>query len=966
MTIRRLSAGVGIVLAVLLAGCGGGSGRSGTDLAVSGVGPSSQLNGGDQAIFTMTVANEGQYTADNLTIRNVTSQLSTATLAVTCTAKNGATCPSATSATMTVSSMPAGGSLVFQITATSNLGASGNVSDTMSVSSESTETNADNNTITVSAPVVSNDVSVTATAPAGPLVEGPATFTMLVSNAGPDDAKSVVLATTVSDTVTFVPSAVSCIANPNSISGGPLAAVPTLQSDGTLLSSDIPAGASLTCSVPVTVKDATDGFAIVTMTATAPGDSHSGNNAGTGSVSATLVNDVSVTGTAPAGPLVGNTATFTMVVANAGPSTATQAVITNALSSSLTLASPISCVPAGGATAPVLQPNGTLIAASIPANAQLTCSINVNVLPGTNGAVSDSMAVSVADDPKTGNNSATAVVQATLVNNVDVEVNPNTPPPASVPGGGTTTFGFVVSNTGPATASNVTLTNTLTANLAMNGAITCTAAGGAAAPTGPSAGPLTSASIPVNGTLTCSVPVKVAAGANGTVGATFAVTAANDQVQLNNSATASTVAASADLGASVSSAATAAAGSPVTFVVTIANPRGGGTVNNVAITWSDVLPSGGHVAFDAASSTCTATAGATCPATIAPSMSVASMLTGSTLTFNLVFTTTSTDRGDIQVTAGVSAAGDPNTANNTSTATSTVVDPRNGTYTAFAADGNQYSIAYDFDADTYTVNGGTAVHFAPVSGSSTEFAVAGSNVAHFRVAQDLVVGGNAFGSSVLPYVAARSFVTTATSLAGSYDVALRNVSSGSATTHGASAQVNGNTLFVCSRSDGVVSPPTSSGCPTGSLTSYTLVANSDQTFTAQDNASSYNFKLMLASSGALKMLLSSAKAADNSQQLLLGLPDAAALAGGTFGSATSDGDYGTTVLTGTSYSFTGTTATDTATLARISGTGAPGSMLTGVSTRFGGPIFAIQASPLEVVVGGFAGAASGLLQIGLP
>src|SRR4051812_37211974 len=54
---------------MLLAACGGGSGRSGTDLVVSGVGPSTQLNGGDSATFVMTVSNLGDFAASNVVVR---------------------------------------------------------------------------------------------------------------------------------------------------------------------------------------------------------------------------------------------------------------------------------------------------------------------------------------------------------------------------------------------------------------------------------------------------------------------------------------------------------------------------------------------------------------------------------------------------------------------------------------------------------------------------------------------------------------------------------------------------------------------------------------------------------------------------------------------------------------------------------------------------------------------------------
>lgn len=960
MTIRGVAASAALGLALLLGGCGGGSGRSGTDLAVTGTGPSSTINGGDQAIFQMTVVNQGDYTADNLTIRNVTSQITTASLAITCTASGGATCPSATSATMTVSSMPAGGKLVFQISGTSVLGASGNVSDTMSVSSESSETDSTNNTATASSPVVSNDVSVTATAPAGPLTEGPATFTMVVANAGPDGATNVSLATTTSSTVTFTPSGITCV---NTTSTAAQAAIPTLQSDGTLLTTSIPAGASLTCSVPVTVKDATNGFAIVTMTATAAGDSHSSNNSGTASVSATLTNDLSVTATAPAGPLTGTTATFKMVVANAGPSDATQVTLTNTLSSGLTLAS-IACAPSGGATAPVTQTNGTLIAASMPANSQLTCTIVANILPGTNGTVADTMSASVADDPKTGNNQDTASVQATLVNNVNVAVDTSTAHavPASVPGGGSTTFWFVVGNSGPATAANVTLTNTLssTTDIKLNGAFACTAANGAAAPTAGTGGTLVSSSIPVGGTLTCSVPVTITAGVNGTVGTTLAVTAANDQVQLNNSATSSTVAESADLGVSQSVDSSIPAGSSVVFKAVVGNPRSSGTLSNISVNWTHSQPAG--VTFGAP--TCqVVVSGASCPTTLGASMTISSMLTGAQLQFTFTGTTTSAARGAVTSTVTIAAAGDPNPANNTITTTTSVVDPRNGTYQTYAADGKAYTLAFDFDKQQYTVSGSSQTRSFTAGTTSDEFVVGGTKT--FRVAQDLIVGGDDFGSGTLPYVGARSFTTTVGALAGLYNLAFRNTpTSGAATTHAATAQVSGNTLFVCENSGST--PSSVANCATNSLKSYNLVSNSDQSFTGTETTSGDTYTFVVANSGASKVLLSAGavtSGATTTQQFVIGLPNAPAVAGGTFGAASSNGDWGTMTLTSSSYSFVGALSSDSAVLGTVSGING---MATGPRASDTASIYVFQANPVAVTVGGYATLASGLLQIGLP
>ncbi len=167
--------------------------------------------------------------------------------------------------------------------------------------------------------------------------------------------------------MSFVPSAVRCVANANT---GTIptpsrrcpCSSPTARSSPAL----IPATGGLTCSIPVTVADATNGFAIVTMTAVAPGDSHAGNNAGTGTVNATPDQRPERHGDGADRSAGHGTAAFTMVIDNAGPSDRDERRSHEHAGPNLTLSGPISCVPSGGATAPALQPNGTLIAASIP------------------------------------------------------------------------------------------------------------------------------------------------------------------------------------------------------------------------------------------------------------------------------------------------------------------------------------------------------------------------------------------------------------------------------------------------------------------------------------------------------------------------------------------------------------------------------------------------------------------------
>jgi uncharacterized repeat protein (TIGR01451 family) len=841
------SAALGVAL--LLGACGGGSGRSGTDLAVSGTGPTAQLNGGDPAVFVMTVSNVGGFDASNVTIRNATSQISQSSISITCTGTGGATCPTTTGSTMSVPTLPSGGSLTFKVNGNTNLGASGNFSDTMSVSSDTTDDNGNNNTATVIDTVVSNDVSVTATAPAGPLLSGPATFTMVVSNAGPDSATNVVLATTVSANLTpFSSSGITCVANPNTgSSASPTASVPKLQADGTLVSALIPAAGSLTCSVPVTVVDATNGTATVSMTATAVGDSHAGNNTGTAQVSATLVSDLNVTaGTSPGTVSGGATTSVSFVIGNAGPATASDVTITDTLTSNLKAAGPIACVPALGAVAPVVQSNGALVSSSIPLGATLTCSVPVTVTAGTNDNESVTLAVSTVSDSHTADNSAKVTINAV----------------------------------------------------------------------------------------------------------------------------------SSDLGVSQTTSPTqVGAGTQATFTATIANPGSQGVASNLSIQWTHTQPSG--VTFELP--TCTAApSGTTCPSIASGSTtwSVPTLAPGARLVFTFVADTTTAARGAVVNTVTIKSDGDPNPANNTASTTATIVNPNNGTYSVFAADGHPYTLTIDFDQLNYTMAGnGMSVQKTFTGPNSTgDYVVSGTS--RFHVAQDMIVGSHPFSSGQLPYVAARSFVTSVSSIAGgNFDLSTRNVpTTGAPTTNAGTAKVFNNTLSVCQSN--TLEVTTLDNCDPASVTNYNNLVPSGNGFTGTSGTGeSYSFSI--ANVGALQVFVSvnGGLPVGGSQQLRIGPVDAPILTyspptlyGGSV-APNASADWVSILLTAGSppvYSVTGTVSANTGSAGLVTLNGGPKSMLTGTSTAYSGKVYVTQSAPLLVVVGGYGGAASGLLQIAVP
>jgi len=241
-----------------------------------------------------------------------------------------------------------------------------------------------------------------------------------------------------------------------------------------------------------------------------------------------------------------------------------------------------------------------------------------------------------------------------------------------------------------------------------------------------------------------------------------------------------------------------------------------------------------------------------------------------------------------------------------------------------------------------------------------EYIVAGNS--RLRVAADLVVGSHDFGAGPIPYVAARSFVTTIVD--GVFNLATRNVAAdGTASTHPGSARIAGNVLSVCQLDSGVVAPQ---NCPVV-LTSYLLTVNGD-VFTGVDaNNANATFTFRLARSGSSVILLSAAPAVDGTNQFRIGLQESAGLSWGTLFGPTSTGDWVMMVLDSTniSYAVLGAFTNDQAGLQKISN-GGPFAMMSGKRLSDSADIFVMQATPLAVMIGAFDGTANGTLQVAVP
>ncbi len=171
------------------------------------------------------------------------------------------------------------------------------------------------------------------------------------------------------------------------------------------------------------------------------------------------VADLALTAAAAPNPvLVGSSLTYTFVVTNSGPNTATGVAFTNALPANVALVS-------ASASQGVVFTNGATVGCSLGSlDVGAAATVTVLATPIAPGVISNSASVSASEvDLNLANNSASALATATLpVANVAL-AGIGTPNPVVV--GSNLTYTFTVANGGPGMALNVTLSDPLPAGV---------------------------------------------------------------------------------------------------------------------------------------------------------------------------------------------------------------------------------------------------------------------------------------------------------------------------------------------------------------------------------------------------------------------------------------------------------------------------------------------------------------------
>lgn len=383
---------------------------SSTDIAVTKTGPAS-VTAGSNLAYTITVINNGPDAAQSASVfDNFPSQTTFVSFvqntgpAASCSSAG----PSSASCSF-VSPLANGATATFTLTVNVPVTVpDGTVLvNNVNVSTAGFDTNSGNNTSQASTTVIGvTDLAVSKSGAGSVTAGSNLTYTIAVTNSGASAATGAALSDTLPANVTFVSETQNT---------GPAAScsTPAVGTTGTITCTwaSLAAGANATFTVVVNVPGNATGSVTNTATVSSTtGDTDPANDSSTTTATIVASADVNITKSGPSPIIQDQDVTYTIVVNNAGPSTAANVTMTDNVPAGTTFVSlgqsgavSFTCsTPAVGGTGAV-----SCSAASFPAGSTTTFTLVVHTGPTTTTVTNTATVSSATSDPNSANNSAT-------------------------------------------------------------------------------------------------------------------------------------------------------------------------------------------------------------------------------------------------------------------------------------------------------------------------------------------------------------------------------------------------------------------------------------------------------------------------------------------------------------------------------------------------------------------------------
>ncbi len=422
--------------------------------------------------------------------------------------------------------------------------------------------------VTISAASADLSMVKTAVDDGSPVVGEQVTYTLTVTNSGPNAAEGVDITDNLPTDVSFVSASDG---GTETAPGSGVVTWPTIAS--------IPVSGSVAYTVLVTI-DAEGTLTNTGSVTSTTSDPDAGNNTGTAQTIPGASADLSMAKTGDATATAGLQATYTVTVTNNGPSDANDVVVTDVLPPGTTFSS------ASDGGAETVLGSGIVTWPAIPTLANLAnraFTVTVDVDPGTLGVVPDTAWVNAAtSDPTTGNDTTT--FNTTVSASADVSVSKTLPGPITA--GGQATYTITVTNNGPSDATAVVVADTLPAEMTYVSAVP-----GPASASGQTVTWATIGTLAAGDSRVYTVTADIDPGATGSVdNKATAVASTTDATPGNNLFTLNTaLQVSADIEVTKTGPSSAVPGNQITYTVTVQNL---GPSNASGVVLSDLLPAG--------------------------------------------------------------------------------------------------------------------------------------------------------------------------------------------------------------------------------------------------------------------------------------------------------------------------------------------------------------------------------------